>query len=242
MTKTFGRANDNTDIISKPDISSHHAKITFLGNDSFFIEDVNSLNGVFVNGYRIQKAKISGGDEVRLSEDTILDLPSIFDQQPQKKITPVVKSDPKDFTREFLLLKDVWDEYHKVKAEINKKFQRKSTIIRSLLSVAPLAIYTIFQITYLNKLEHTDPDAYKKWQGSFIYFSGIGGAIGNLVGGLMIPSPQEKLNILEDEFRVMYICPNPDCRTQLGNISWKVYKRQGKCFRCQARYSNGDEG
>lgn len=237
MIKTFGRAYDNTVVINNPDISSRHAKVTLLENGNYFVEDLNSTNGIYVNGYRIQKATITPKDELRLSETSILNLPDIFGQQIQKQPSQQASAGSKNFTAEFVNLKPVWEDYQKIKIDINKKYQRKSTVIRSVLSLAPLAFYTVFQATYLSSLEISDPE-HAKWQNSFIYFAGIGGALGNLIGGLMIPSPQEKLTMLDEEFRVRYVCPNPSCRTQLGGVPWLSYYNQGKCFRCQAIYSN----
>ena len=235
MVKTLGRAYDNTIVINKPDISSHHAKISFLGNGNFLVEDTNSANGVFVNGYRVEKANVTLRDEVRLSESTVLNLASLFDIRPQNA---PAKQGSKDFTNEFDGLRQIWEDYQTIRLKINKRYQTSSTIARSLLSLAPLAIWVIFKAAYLDQFKKTEPEFYSDWQGSFIYFSVIGGAIGNLVGGLMIPSPQEKLTALDEEFRVRYVCPNPSCRTQLGSVPWQSYYNQGKCFRCQAKYSD----
>jgi len=237
MVKTFGRAHDNSIVINKPDISSHHAKVTFLGNGNFLVEDLSSANGVFINGHRIQKAHIGYRDELRLSESTPLNLVALFELNAPRPPAQSDKTGSRDFVYEFRELKQIWEDYQRIRLEINNRYQRKSTIVRSLLSLAPLAVWIIFQYTYLNQFEKTDP-RYGEWQGSFIYFSVIGGAIGNLVGGLMIPSPQAKLSLLDEEFRVRYVCPNPECRTQLGGVPWLSYHNQGKCFRCQAKYSD----
>lgn len=245
MEKTFGRANDNSNVIPKPDIGRHHAKITLIGNESFVVEDMDSTNGVYVNGYRIQKATVSLKDEVRLSESTILNLAEIFGISVAKPVAqrptppPAQKVEVKNYTAEFSDLKQVWDDYQKLRIDINKKYQTKSTVIRSILSLAPLAVWITFQHTYLAQFPKTSED-YQSWQGSFIYFSVIGGALGNLIGGLLVESPQAKLSLLDEEFRVRYVCPNNSCRTQLGGVPWQSYYNQGKCFRCQAKYS--DEG
>jgi FHA domain len=238
MVKTIGRAVDNTIVIPNPDISLHHAKITYLGDDSFLIEDLSSTNGVYVNGYRTLRAKVSVKDEVCLAASAKLNLSTIFSLGQQVKQDPPKQSN--DYRNDFLKLKQTWGQYQQERIRINNQYQKKSTIVRSILSIAPLGVWVIFQATYLSKFETTDPH-YVKWQGSFIYFSVIGGAIGNLVGGLLIAPPMAKLSQLDEEFRITYVCPNPDCRIQLGNIPWQSYYNQGKCLRCQTKYSNENQ-
>jgi FHA domain len=236
--KTFGRANTNTNQISKPDISSQHAQISELEDGLFLVEDLNSTNGVYVNGYRINQAKVNINDEVRLSESTIIKLTDIFQLQEKKEIKEVkIKTDAKDFVEEFGGLKEVWEKFNKDRIKLNNVYQRNSTIFRSMVSLLPILVWIIFKTVYLDQFRVSDPQKYQEWQGSFIYFSAIGGSIGNLVVGLFIKSPQAKLTDLDEEFRVRYVCPNSTCRTQLGNIPWKSYHNQGKCFRCQAKYN-----
>lgn len=237
QVKTFGRANDNSLKFSKPDISNHHARITMHDDGTFLVEDLSSTNGVFVNGYRVHQSNISIKDEVRLSESTIINLTDVFSLTINKKTgIAKIKTDPKDFVEEFADLKEVWENYNTSKLHISNVYQRNSTILRSVLSLFPILIWVLFKTIYLDQFRETDPQKYQEWQGSFIYFSAIGGSIGNLIGGLIIKPPTVKLNDLDEEFRVRYVCPNTSCRTQLGNIPWKSYQNQGKCFRCQAKY------
>ena len=65
-TITLGRDTSNTKVYNKGDISSKHAKITLIGNNEYEVEDLDSTNGTYVNGYRIKKAKISGNEQLRL--------------------------------------------------------------------------------------------------------------------------------------------------------------------------------
>jgi hypothetical protein len=235
--KTFGRASSNAVVLTKADISSQHAKITQLDDGNYLVEDLNSTNGTFVNGYRINTANVKFTDEIRLSESTIIDLSKVFKLNAEEtRIIPKVKLDPKDFVDEFNKLDEVWTSFNKTKLDISNKFQRNSTIFRSLVSLFPILVWVLFKTLYLDQFKESDPQKFQEWQGSFIYFSAIGGSIGNLLVGLFIKSPQEKLTQLDEEFRVRYVCPNTTCRTQLGNIPWKSYQNQGKCFRCQAKY------
>ena len=62
---TIGRAADNT--IQLPDdmVSKHHAVLLQTG-DTWTIEDLQSRNGVLVNGERMAKAELKDGDRVNI--------------------------------------------------------------------------------------------------------------------------------------------------------------------------------
>ena len=210
MVKTFGRANDNSNIINKADIGRNHARITLLENGYFFVEDLNSTNGVYINGYRVSQANVTLKDEVRLSESTVLNLASIFGLNTSKPPTPQQPSAPNNFSEEFKELKKVWIDYNFTKNDISIKSNRNSKIIQACVSLAPFTIYFIYSSTHPSNGNNM----------LYTTFSVIGGVIGNLSVGFLMPSPAVKLNLLDEEFRVRYVCPNPDCRNQLGNIPW----------------------
>jgi pSer/pThr/pTyr-binding forkhead associated (FHA) protein len=62
-TTTIGRKEDNDIVIDNHAVSGHHAKI-LREEDDFFIEDLGSLNGTFVNGFKITKAELFKGDSI----------------------------------------------------------------------------------------------------------------------------------------------------------------------------------
>lgn len=62
---TIGRANDNDVPIPDNAISSHHAKI-FTYREASYIEDLNSTNGTYINGKRVQKHVLQVGDVIRV--------------------------------------------------------------------------------------------------------------------------------------------------------------------------------
>lgn len=61
----IGRAADNDVVIDNAGVSGHHAAITRDG-DSFYVEDFNSTNGVFLNGRRVAREQLSYGDEITI--------------------------------------------------------------------------------------------------------------------------------------------------------------------------------
>lgn len=66
QTLTIGRKDDNDIVLMDEFISGYHAKI-FIKNNSFYIEDLESTNGTFVNEKRIDdRVKLEVNDEIRL--------------------------------------------------------------------------------------------------------------------------------------------------------------------------------
>jgi len=63
---TVGRVSDNAFEIPEASVSSHHAEILLRGND-VVVHDLNSTNGTFINGERINgEAPLKPGQILRL--------------------------------------------------------------------------------------------------------------------------------------------------------------------------------
>lgn len=62
----IGRGSAAQIIIPDPGVSRKHARLIPVG-DSYFIEDLRSFNGTYVNGNKIQKQQLNDGDEIRIS-------------------------------------------------------------------------------------------------------------------------------------------------------------------------------
>ena len=60
---TIGRKDDNDIVIDNQAVSGHHAQIVTEGDD-FFIEDLNSTNGTFLNSLKVTKAELFKGDSI----------------------------------------------------------------------------------------------------------------------------------------------------------------------------------
>lgn len=68
---TIGRTPANDIQVDNLAVSGHHAKVYFEG-DRFVVEDLNSLNGTFVNNQRIRKTYLKNGDEVLIGKHTLI--------------------------------------------------------------------------------------------------------------------------------------------------------------------------
>ena len=68
---TIGRTPGSDLVIDNLAVSAPHARICFE-TDRFVLEDLNSLNGTFVNRQRIHKSDLKDGDEIQIGKHTLL--------------------------------------------------------------------------------------------------------------------------------------------------------------------------
>lgn len=72
-TIKVGRSNSNDIIIDAPTVSENHLEITQDQNDSYFINDLSSEQGTYVNGNRISEiALLKAGDVVHVGDELFL--------------------------------------------------------------------------------------------------------------------------------------------------------------------------
>lgn len=62
---TIGRSKDNDLVLDSSGVSSHHATIV-REDETYFVEDNNSTNGVFVNKARVQRSELKYWDEIQV--------------------------------------------------------------------------------------------------------------------------------------------------------------------------------
>jgi pSer/pThr/pTyr-binding forkhead associated (FHA) protein len=67
---TIGRKPDNDIIIDNQAVSGHHALIKTEG-DELVIEDLNSLNGTFLNSQKVSKAELFNSDVILIGVHTL---------------------------------------------------------------------------------------------------------------------------------------------------------------------------
>jgi len=66
----IGRAPKGEIFIDNPAVSFHHARV-FSEGGVYYIEDLGSLNGTFLNGARVTKAPLSHGDVITVGKHTV---------------------------------------------------------------------------------------------------------------------------------------------------------------------------
>ena len=67
---TIGRAPDNDVAIDNLAMSNHHARV-YTEAGHLVIEDLNSLNGTFVNDMRVERATLRDGDTIQVGKHSL---------------------------------------------------------------------------------------------------------------------------------------------------------------------------
>ncbi len=67
---SIGRGADNAFVIHDPEVSSRHAMVT-VTPQGFFLRDLGSANGTWVNGQRVQEAELRAGDAITMGTTTL---------------------------------------------------------------------------------------------------------------------------------------------------------------------------
>ncbi len=67
----IGRSPDNDVMIDNLAVSNHHARITWV-QEQLFVEDLQSLNGTFVNDMRIERSFLQHGDSIKIGKHALL--------------------------------------------------------------------------------------------------------------------------------------------------------------------------
>jgi DNA-directed RNA polymerase subunit RPC12/RpoP len=114
-------------------VSRKHARI-IRKPDGFYIEDLDSAGGTFVNGKAVKIKKITASDKVSLGGVGYCELNL-------GKALKLLPMPDKELTEAFLKLKQVYDDYQTNKVLIQQKSQKgmmmKRTIPMAVLSVIP---------------------------------------------------------------------------------------------------------
>jgi FhaA, N-terminal domain/FHA domain len=67
---TLGRSKDVECVLRDPNVSRRHAELRRAGSGDWTIVDLDSTNGIKVNGRRVASSRLNPGDQVTLGETT----------------------------------------------------------------------------------------------------------------------------------------------------------------------------
>ena len=83
----IGRHLDSDLVIENLSVSRHHAKIELVGND-YFLEDLGSANGTFMNEEKISRHKLKDHDEIVLGKVHIFFIEDIKAEEDSMPLSP----------------------------------------------------------------------------------------------------------------------------------------------------------
>lgn len=231
---TIGRAVDNTIVIPNGKVSGQHARLIQCTSDIFIFEDSNSKNGSFVNGVRVARKVVDRKDIVRIAEvdftlEQLLDLrktesvkPPVISQSAQPILTaplPELEKDVLDYTRPFADLQQVYIQYPNLRRDCRnreKMIRTGSVILSSIVGISAVLTTAGSALSLLQMMSG----------------AGLGMLLPTLCSTLL--STEEKLEIIDKEYRERYRCPNSTCRDPFGTREWELLAQQKICRRCQA--------
>jgi pSer/pThr/pTyr-binding forkhead associated (FHA) protein len=71
QTVSIGRSPGNDVVVDNLAVSGSHARLV-VEQGKFAVEDLNSLNGTFLNGQRIRKSELKDGDEILIGKHSLV--------------------------------------------------------------------------------------------------------------------------------------------------------------------------
>ncbi|MFD1145447.1 FHA domain-containing protein [Larkinella insperata] len=232
-TYNIGRKSDNEIILSNGKISGQHARLVQCTESSFVLEDLASKHGTFVNDIRISR-KVVGQDDKICFADEEYTVKQLLVLLVDKQVSPeeIAKRSPEpsrlirtkenlklDFTHEFFELRQVYEQYPKLRRDCRsreKMIRTGSVILSSLVGVSAVLTTGGGALPFIQLMSG----------------AGLSMLIPTLCSTLL--STDEKLEIIDKEYREKYRCPNPVCRDPFGTREWELLARQKTCRRCQA--------
>ncbi|MFI5363581.1 MAG: FHA domain-containing protein [Elusimicrobiota bacterium] len=87
---SVGRKDDNDIVIDNPAISGHHCRLSVQGG-TYFVEDLESTNGTFVNEKRIKKSGLHHNDVVGVAKHALV---FVEDAPPPPAPAPAPAAEP----------------------------------------------------------------------------------------------------------------------------------------------------
>lgn len=210
-----------------PSEGKAHACISVDDNGDMVIS--TTKNVTYVNGMEIAKKQISQADVVELGADKFrISIPDVIRVATQliasaSAPAPAQKANSANSPKKYNIshLERVWNEREEQMKEIQKK-QKKINLVRS-----GCGVFTMCAMPCIGLI---GPIGYA--------LTGIG-ILGNIYSfvGLKNDNTTDAVEKITDSFEENYVCPNPDCNKFLGNIKYKLLKKNySHCPYCKCEF------
>ena len=218
---SIGRLPGNALLLPNGRVSGQHACLIRCSDHVFILEDLGSKNGTFVNEVRISRKIISTNDHLRFAdcEHTVGTLLALLPPTPTPPLPPTPTKEPLDFTTEFGQLQAVFEQYPKLRKNCRdreKMIRTGSVILSSVVGITAVLSTGGVGLPLIHVLSG----------------AGLSMLVPTLCSSLL--STEEKLEVIDKEYRERYRCPNPACRDPFGTREWEALARQKICRHCKA--------
>ena len=146
---TVGRLPDNDIVIDYPAVSGHHCKLTLVA-DSYFVEDLGSTNGVFVNANKTLKSGLKNNDVIGIVKHAI----KFIDERQKQATTPPPVPPASKFSAEATMMISASKQQEMAQASTTAA-QKKPAVIRVLKGAVDKMEYELAaRSTYIGKSDH----------------------------------------------------------------------------------------
>ncbi len=213
----------------KPAENAAHCKIEVGQSGTMVLTNLKPANVTYVNGMQVESKKIDNSSIIALGSDKYpIDLNLVLTAAGKlvENSTP-----PSAKTFSIKHLEKVWDNYESTIEEIQRKQQSRGN--RRLLPIMLGSVSTIVSGVFAA--------LGNQFRGTGLYFTIPIAVISFLI--YFISFSQKDTSIEDrkkatEKFQDSYICPNPDCGKFLGNMGYKLLKRQYsmQCPYCKCKY------
>lgn len=212
----------------KPTENVAHAKITIDQNGNITLSNMKSQNVTFVNGSEIQSKRITQSNTVELGKDRFsVSVPMVLETA--KKIVGAVPN-PEPPKKKFNIkhLEGVWERYEREIDRIAQQQQEmgKKRMLPIMVGSLSGGVSTILAtFVAVNTLYVSLPVSALIFA---LYFSNY----------KKKDTSYEERKAATEKFTDEYACPNPECNKFLGNLSYKLLKKQYsmQCPYCKCEF------
>lgn len=207
-----------------------HARLSIDANGNLSIENLKAANVTYVNGKEIVKKKVQLTDAIEMGKDHYnVSLPVVIDlARKLTGVTPPPPPPPPAQKFNIRHLERVWDEYEEEQEAIVKKQQeanRKRMLPIMVGSISGIASPLLMTVAG-SALFVTVPVAIVSFG---LYFTNY----------RKKDTSYQDRKAAQEKFVDNYVCPNPECNKFLGNLSYKLVKKQYgmHCPYCKCEYT-----
>lgn len=217
MVFKIGRNENNNYVIDDPTVSNFHAQIEIDEQGGWTIHDMDSANGITVNDVEVVSKKISLSDNIQLGKFVI------DNTELNQKIREFKRNNQLDFTQEFNVIKEFYDEYNSKASKLKNTYKIKPILVRSAVTLTMIAIIYFLPIKIDMALRST----------LMVVTGVLGGALATFT--VNDTKLKNQLEILHAQYAKIIRCPK--CEHELINKSWGFWKERGGCPKCNCSWN-----